>query len=85
MSCIEKKSRKKIKVRVKRQLHPSNQWIPIGTGNHYKGGWNHRTMSGNGVYVMQNGNHLKHSMRMNHYNCVPTYMHIGVHTPNRYC
>lgn len=36
-------------------LHPKNQWIPIGTGNYYKGEWNHRTMSGKGVYVMLNG------------------------------
>lgn len=38
-------------------LHPSDQWIPIGIGNYYKGQWNHRTMSGNGVYVMPDGNH----------------------------
>jgi len=75
MICSEKKSRKKIKVSVKRQLHKNDQWIPLGTGNHYKGNWNHRTMSGDGVYVMQNGNHLKHQKRMNHYN-VLAYMHI---------
>lgn len=39
-------------------LHPSDQWIPVGIGNHYKGEWNHRTMSGNGIYVMLDGNHL---------------------------
>ncbi|KAL4112942.1 hypothetical protein QTP88_016656 [Uroleucon formosanum] len=55
MICSEKKARRKIKVSMKRQLHPNNKWIPIGTGNHYKGKWNHRTMSGDGVYVMQNG------------------------------
>ncbi|XP_022183055.1 MORN repeat-containing protein 5 [Myzus persicae] len=55
MICSENKSKNKIKVRVKRQLHPNDQWIPIGTGNRYKGKWNHRTMSGDGVYVMQNG------------------------------
>lgn len=38
-------------------LYPSDQWIPIGTGNYYKGKWNHRTMSGFGVYVMPNGNY----------------------------
>lgn len=38
-------------------LYPKNQWIPIGTGNYYKGEWNHRTMSGKGVYVMLDGNH----------------------------
>lgn len=38
-------------------LHASDQWVPIGTGNYYKGEWNHRTMSGFGVYVMPNGNH----------------------------
>lgn len=38
-------------------LHPSDQWVPTGTGNYYKGKWNHRTMSGNGIYVVPDGNH----------------------------
>jgi len=70
------KSRKKIKVNVKRQLHPNNKWIPIGTGNHYKGKWNHRTMSGDGVYVMQNGNHFKTPSENEPLLCVIIYMHI---------
>lgn len=37
-------------------LHPSDQWIRVGIGNYYKGEWNHRTMSGTGVYVMHDGN-----------------------------
>ncbi|VVC37346.1 Hypothetical protein CINCED_3A008622 [Cinara cedri] len=36
-------------------LHSSDQWVLIGTGNHYKGNWNHRTMSGYGIYVMLDG------------------------------
>lgn len=36
-------------------LHSSGQWISIGTGK-YKGNWNHRTLSGNGVYIMSDGN-----------------------------
>ncbi|CAH1710326.1 unnamed protein product [Aphis gossypii] len=55
MFCEKKKSKKKIKVKCQPQLHPKDQWIPIGTGNYYKGKWNHRTMSGDGIYVMQNG------------------------------
>lgn len=38
-------------------LHASDQWIAIGTGNYYKGEWDHRTMCGNGVYVMPDGNY----------------------------
>lgn len=53
MTCREKKFRNKIK---DNQLHPNDQWFHIGTGNYYKGKWNHRTMSGYGVYAMQNGN-----------------------------
>lgn len=37
-------------------LHPSDHWVPIGTGNYYKGEWNHRTMSGHGIYVVPDGN-----------------------------
>jgi len=59
MACRDKKSQKKIKISRKPELHPNDQWFPIGTGNYYKGKWNHRTMSGDGIYVMKNGNHLK--------------------------
>lgn len=38
-------------------LYSKDRWIPIGIGNYYKGQWNHRTMSGNGVYVMPDSNH----------------------------
>ncbi|XP_026808980.1 MORN repeat-containing protein 5 [Rhopalosiphum maidis] len=55
MSCKKKQLIKKIKVKCKPQLHPYDQWFPVGTGNYYKGKWNHRTMSGDGIYVMQNG------------------------------
>lgn len=56
MSCKNKtKSKTKVKDDIS-PLHPSDQWVPIGTGNYYKGKWNHRTMSGNGVYVMTDGN-----------------------------
>ena len=55
MICRGKKTKKKIIVNLEHQLHPNDQWFPIGTGNFYKGKWNHRTMSGDGVYVMQNG------------------------------
>jgi len=41
-------------------LHSDNEWFPIGTGNYYKGSWNHRAMSGYGVYVMPNGNRHNH-------------------------
>jgi len=72
MFCEKKKSKKKIKVKFQPQLHPKDQWIPIGTGNYYKGKWNHRTMSGDGIYVMQNGNYLIHFIKiviytLNHY------------------
>ncbi|XP_025194374.1 MORN repeat-containing protein 5 [Melanaphis sacchari] len=55
MSYKAKESKKQIKFKCKPQLHPSDQWVSIGTGNYYKGKWNHRTMSGDGIYVMQNG------------------------------
>lgn len=38
-------------------LYASDQWIAMGTGCYYKGEWNHRTMCGNGVYVMPDGNY----------------------------
>lgn len=43
-------------INLKTPLHPSNKWIPVGIGNYYKGTWNHRTMFGNGILVMLNGN-----------------------------
>lgn len=38
-------------------LHSSDQWVSVRIGNHYKGEWNHKTMSGYGVYVMLDGKH----------------------------
>lgn len=64
MFCVKKKSKKKIKVKCQPQLHPQDQWIPIGTGNYYKGKWNHRTMFGDGIYVMQSGNCLIHFIKI---------------------
>lgn len=57
MLCKKTKSKIKDSDDISSPLHPSDQWIPIGTGNYYKGKWNHRTMSGNGVFVMPDGNH----------------------------
>lgn len=54
---------REIKLKIKKSnnptlpLHPSDQWVLIGTGNYYKGQWNHRTMSGNGIYVVPDGNY----------------------------
>lgn len=56
MASKKDKSIRKKRNIISPPLHPSDQWISIGSGN-YKGNWNHRTMSGNGVYVMFDGNY----------------------------
>lgn len=50
----ESKTRKKHNEMV--ALHSDDHWVPIGAGSYYKGKWNHRTMSGNGLYIMTDGN-----------------------------
>lgn len=59
--CSENKGSVRGNITELRPLHPSDQWVPIGMGNYYKGGWNHRTMSGYGVYVTPNGKIIENS------------------------
>jgi hypothetical protein len=55
-TCTKMKDGVRNNIKLPPPLHPSDQWVAIGTGNYYKGEWNHWTMSGYGVYVIPNGN-----------------------------
>jgi len=53
-------------------LHPSDQWISIETGN-YKGQWNHRTMSGEGIYAKLDGKITKTVRENTRHRCISTF------------